>query len=268
MGGPVDRLRRSEGRGDQAPGVVVGPRVVRALNPPGVGTLFHEQGAAVRAQVRQRRQPARPVAQQEHGLIADPDGQLIAGLRERVFRRREHPVPVPDAFLLGGEPCRIAVRGGRQRAGRIQVTTRQGHAGAPFVNSAGLPGTTRRGAGLRVGACPDRKNSAPDSRRSPPRMPLRPRSRSGLFWSYPDYAKLRIGGQLQHTLALRPRCAPARTTTLRIITQPRPRLRAYSGTTPRSEPTPRTRSWRRRWSVELWTLERHPRRPVAPTRIL
>ena len=121
MGCPVDRLRRCERCSKQAPVLVVGPRMVWALNPPGVGALFHEQGAAVCAQVRQGGQVPRLVAQQEHGLVADHDRKLVTGRRKCIFRRREHPVAMPDAVLFRRQPCRIAVRGGGQRACRIQV---------------------------------------------------------------------------------------------------------------------------------------------------
>ena len=61
------------------------------------------------AQVGQGAEFSLLVAQQQHRLVADDEGKLVAAPADGVLGGDEHPVSVPDAGHLGRVDSRIAV---------------------------------------------------------------------------------------------------------------------------------------------------------------
>ena len=91
----------------QPPAVVVGPRVVRTLDPLGVGRPVDQQRAPMGAQVRQRGEIAVLLADEQHRLPADDHRQLVAGIGHGIGGGDEHPVAVPDRIQLRGKDHRV-----------------------------------------------------------------------------------------------------------------------------------------------------------------
>ena len=93
-GGRMGSFRR-ERRPEQAPGITVGPAVVRALDALRIGRFLDEQSAPMSTQVGQGREVSRLAVQVHGGLVADLDRKLVPGRGQGVFAGDEDPVPVP-----------------------------------------------------------------------------------------------------------------------------------------------------------------------------
>jgi hypothetical protein len=102
-------------RGPQAPVEPVGPGVVAALQRLAVAASLDEDRAAVPADVEEGVQLSGAVVGDDHGYVADPAGEVVAGRGHVIGRPCVLPGMTEDALLLSAQQLGLGVPAPRQR---------------------------------------------------------------------------------------------------------------------------------------------------------
>jgi len=121
--GPMQRVlvlaesRRHVRRREQTACEVVGPRVIRTLDPFDEVTLglFAQPCAAMTADVEQRVDLARSVARHDDTVVAKRAREVVAGLRDLIGAAGADPAVEKKAPELGAVEIRIRVESARKR---------------------------------------------------------------------------------------------------------------------------------------------------------
>ncbi len=80
---------------------------------------LHQLGAAVAADIMEGPQPHVVVAQDDDGILAERDGDIITGLRHLGLDRRIDPGAAEDEFHIGLENLGAGIEGRLQAVARL-----------------------------------------------------------------------------------------------------------------------------------------------------
>ena len=117
-------IRRHVRRGEQAALEIVGPIVIRALNPLDEVPfgLLAQPRAAMPADVEQRVNRPGRVARDDHAVVAERPGEIVARVRYLIGAPRADPAIEVEALELGAIEVGIGIESPRQ--GRMHAHRR------------------------------------------------------------------------------------------------------------------------------------------------